>query len=167
MTLEVTNPWGSTTESMTVNVALPTTVDFTYAMSGPNAPATVDFTDASSPGGTSYDWTFGAGQGTGTGTTASHGYSSAGSYDVTLTVTYPTGPVSATKTITLGTSLCTVPSLNGVNRSNAQAVWTAAGFTGTVSDGPSAPSGNYTIKYQSITAASQVPCSSSVTVNNK
>jgi PKD repeat protein len=166
VTLTATNAWGSTTESMGVTVVAPTTVDFTYVMSGPNAPATVDFTDASAPGGTSYDWTFGAGEGSGSGTSVSHGYSSAGSYDVTLTVTYPTGPVSATKTISLGSALCTVPSLDGVKRNDAQAVWTAATFTGTVSDGPGAPNGNYTILSQSITAASQVPCNSSVTVNN-
>ncbi|HEX2362891.1 MAG TPA: PKD domain-containing protein [Jiangellaceae bacterium] len=165
VTLTVRNAWGESTESMGVTVVAPTDVDFTYVASGPNAPATVNFTDASSPGGTSYDWTFGAGQGTGTGTTVSHGYSTAGSYDVTLTVTYPTGPVSTTKTISFGTPLCTVPSLNGVRRNDAQGVWTGAGFTGTVSDVPGAPSGNYIINYQSITAASQVPCSSSVTVN--
>jgi PKD repeat protein len=166
VTLTVTNAWGSTTESMTVNVAAATDVDFTYVMSSPNAPATVDFTDNSSPGGTSFDWTFGAGQGTGTGTTTSHGYSSPGSYDVTLTVTYPTGPVSATKTITLGTGLCTVPKFDGVKRNSAPAIWTAAGFTGTLSSGLGAPNGNFTILSQSITGASQVPCNSSITVNN-
>ena len=166
VTLTASNAWGSSSESMSVIVVAPTDVDFTYVMSSPNAPATVDFTDNSAPGGTSYDWTFGAGQGTGTGTTVSHGYSSPGSYDVTLTVTYPTGPVSATKTISFGTALCTVPILDGVKRNNAQAVWNAATFTGTVSDGPNAPNGNFTILSQSITAASQVPCSSSITVNN-
>jgi PKD repeat protein len=166
VTMTATNVWGSSTESMTVTVVAPTDVDFTYVMSSPNAPATVDFTDNSSPGGTSYDWTFGAGQGAGTGTTVSHGYSSPGSYDVTLTVTYPTGPVSATKTISFGSPLCTVPSLIGVRRNDAQAVWTGASFTGTVSSGPSAPGGNFIIQSQSITAGSQVPCNSSVTVNN-
>jgi hypothetical protein len=85
---------------------------------------------------------------------------------VTLTVTYPTGPVSVTKTISVGEGLCTVPSLDGVRRNNAQAVWTAAGFSGTVNDGPGAPSGNYIILRQDLTAASQVPCGSSITVNN-
>jgi PKD repeat protein len=166
VTMTATNVLGSSTASMGVTVTAASTVDFTYVASGPNAPATVNFTDNSTPGGTSYAWTFGSGQGSGTGKTVSHGYSSAGSYVVTLTVTYPTGPVSATKTITLGAGLCTVPSLNGVKRNNAQAVWTAAGFTGTVSSGPGAPNGNFTILSQSVTAASQVPCSSNVTVNN-
>ena len=53
--------------------------------------------------------------------------------------------------ITVASGLCTVPTLNGVKRNNAQGVWTGAGFTGTVSDGPGAPNGNYTITTQSIT----------------
>lgn len=166
VTMTATNAWGSSTETMGVTVVAASTVDFTFVMSSPNAPSTVDFTDASTAGGTSYDWTFGSGQGTGTGTTTSHTYSSAGTYSVTLTVTYPTGPLSVTKTISVGAGLCTVPTLNGVRRNSAQAVWTGANFTGTVGDGPGAPNGNYLILSQSITAASQVPCSSSVTVNN-
>ena len=58
-----------------------------------------------------------------------------------------------------------MPSLNGVKRNSAQGVWTGAGFSGTVSDGPGAPNGNYTITSQSLTAASSVPCNSSLTVN--
>ncbi len=166
VTMTATNAWGSSTETMGVTVVAASTVDFTYVMSSPNAPSTVDFTDASTVGGTSYDWTFGSGQGIGTGTTTSHTYNSAGTYSVTLTVTYPTGPLSVTKTISVGAGLCTVPTLNGVRRNSAQAVWTGANFTGTVGDGPGAPNGNYLILSQSITAASQVPCSSSVTVNN-
>ncbi len=166
VTLTATNSLGSSTETMGVTVTAASTVDFTYTMSSPTAPSTVQFSDASTAGGTSYAWTFGAGQGTGTGTTPSHTYSSPGTYDVTLTVTYPTGPESVTKSITLQAGLCTVPSLNGVKRNSAQAVWTGAGFTGTVSNGPGAPSGNFTILSQSVTAASQVPCTSNVTVNN-
>jgi hypothetical protein len=85
---------------------------------------------------------------------------------VTLTVTYPTGPVAVTKSITLGSALCTVPSFNGVKRNAAQAIYTAAGFTGTVSSGPGAPNGNFTILSQSVTANSQYPCNGNITVNN-
>jgi hypothetical protein len=76
--------------------------------------------------------------------------------------------VTVTKTnyVTVAVALCTVPHLDGIKRNSAQGVWTAAGFSGTVSNGPGAPSGNYTIKSQSLTATSQVPCSSSVVVNN-
>jgi hypothetical protein len=75
--------------------------------------------------------------------------------------------VSTTKTnfITVNPGLCTVPHLDGVKRNSAQATWNAAGMTGTVSDGPGAPSGNYTITTQSLTANSQVPCNSNVVVN--
>jgi PKD repeat protein len=168
VTLTATNALGVSTESMGVTVTAASTVDFTSNTQSGNAPLTVQFTDNSTPGGTDFAWTFGTGEGTGTGTTVSHTYSTPGTYTVGLTVTYPTGPESVTKTnyISVNVGLCTVPSLNGVRRNNAQAVWTGAGFTGTVADGPGAPNGNYTIVSQSLTAASQVPCSSSVTVNN-
>ena len=52
-----------------------------------------------------------------------------------------------------------------LRRNDAQAVWTGAGFTGTVSDGPGAPSGNYIITTQSIVGGSVVPCTSAVVVN--
>lgn len=166
VSMTATNAWGTSTEYMTVDVIVATTVDFTFVMSSPTAPSTVQFTDNSTAGGTSYDWTFGSGEGSGTGTTPSHTYSSSGTFNVTLTVTYPTGPLSVTKSLSVGASLCTVPSLDGVRRNNAQAIWTGAGFTGTVSNQPGAPSGNFIIVSQSLTASSQVPCSSSVTVNN-
>ena len=166
VTMTATNSLGSSTESMAITVVNPTTVDFTYSLSSPNAPSIATFTDNSSPGGTSYAWTFGSGEGSDTGASTTHTYSTAGTYDVTLTVTYPTGPVSVTKQVTLGSALCTVPSLNGIKRNSAQAVYTAAGFTGTVSSGPGAPSGNFTILSQSLTANSQVPCNSNILVNN-
>jgi PKD repeat protein len=166
VTMQATNSLGSSTESMAITVTNPTTVDFTYSLSAPNAPSIATFADNSSPGGTTYAWTFGSGQGSGTGKNTTHTYSSAGTYDVTLTVTYPTGPVSVTKQVTLGSSLCTVPSFNGIKRNNAQALYTSSGFTGTVSNGPGAPNGNFTILSQSVTANSQYPCNGNITVNN-
>lgn len=166
VTMQATNALGSSTASMGITVTTPTTVDFTYTLSSPNAPSLATFTNTSSPGATAYAWTFGAGQGTSTQQSPTYTYNTAGTYSVTLTVTYPTGPVAVTKSITLGSALCTVPSFNGVKRNSAQALYTAAGFTGTVSSGPGAPSGNFTIKSQSLTANSQVPCNSNITVNN-
>jgi PKD repeat protein len=175
VTLTASNLYGSTTESMGVTVVDPTTADFTITQPSLNAPSAVTFTSTSSPGGTNYVWTFGAGQGNASGaslTTTSHTYNVAGTFAVTLTVTYPSGPVTVSKTVNVSTALCTVPKLYkdstfaGVRRNNAQSVWYAAGFTGLVTDGPGAPSGNYTILRQSQTYPSSVPCSSGVVVNN-
>lgn len=169
VSLTATNALGVSTETMGVTVTAASNIDFTSNTQSGNAPLTVQFTDSSTPGGTSYAWTFGAGEGTGTGATVSHTYTTPGTYTVTLTVTYPvtgTDSVSKTNYISVNVGLCRVPSLNGVKRNNAQAAWTGAGFTGTVSSGPGAPQGNFTILSQSITANSDVPCSSSVTVNN-
>jgi PKD repeat protein len=167
VTMTATNNWGSTTATMVVSAMPPTAVDFTADRTSGTSPVDVNFTDASSPGGSTYAWDFGAGQGTGNGKSASHKYTIPGSYTVKLTVTYPTGDVANTKTnyITVAAPLCTVPHLDGVRRTNAQSTWNGAGFNGTVVDGPGAPSGNYVITRQSITASSQVPCTSSVLVN--
>lgn len=168
VTMTATNAYGSSTASMGVTVTAVSTVNFTSNTQSGDAPLAVTFTDASTPGGTAYAWDFGSGEGTGTGATASHTYSTPGTYTVTLTVTYPTGDQSITKTnyISVAVGLCTVPSLDKVHRQDAQAKWNGNLFTGTVTDGPGAPSGNYLIRSQSLTAGSQVPCSSSVVVNN-
>ena len=164
--LTVTNGYGSSTETMGISVSAVSDADFTFVQSSPNAPATVDFTDASTAGATAWDWTFGTGEGTGTGATVSHTYTTPGTYTVTLTVTYPTGTDTASKTVTVGSNLCLVPSLKNLKRNNAQAAWNNAGFSGTVSDGPNAPNGNYTITSQTVTSSSFVPCNSDVQVNN-
>jgi PKD repeat protein len=168
VTMTAINAYGSSTASMGITVAAVSTVDFTSDKQSGNAPLAVTFTSTSAPGGTAYAWTFGTGQGTGSGASVSHTYTIPGTYTVALTVTYPTGNVTNTKTnyISVSVGLCTVPHLDGVRRNNAQATWNASGFTGTVSDGPGAPTGNYIIKRQSLTANSLVPCSSSVVVNN-
>ena len=169
VTMTATNAWGSDTESMGITVVAPTTVDFNYTLSSPNAPSIATFTDNSSPGATAYLWDFGSGQGTSTQQNPTHTYSTAGTYSVTLTATYPTGPVSVTKSITLGSALCTVPPFvsNNVRRNDAPALYLSAGFTGTVSDKPGAPNGNYVIGYQSITGNSQVPCNSNIQVSDR
>ncbi|MDF2734882.1 MAG: cell surface protein [Chloroflexota bacterium] len=167
VTLTATNALGSSTATMGITVTAVSVVDFTTDQNSGAPPLTVNFTDASTSGGTAWDWTFGTGEGTGTGQTVSHTYNTAGTYTVSLTVTYPTGPVTLTKTnyITVASGLCTAPSLNGVKRNDAQAAWTGRGFTGTVSDGPGAPNGNYTITTQSLVGGSNYPCTSAVVVN--
>ena len=165
VTMKASNIWGSSTTSMGITVNDPSTVDFTMNRSSGNAPLAVTFTDASGPGGTNYAWTFGAGQGSASGTSANHTYNAAGTYTVTLTVTFPSGPVQATKSITVGTAQCLVPQLSGVKRNNAQAAWSAAGFGGLVSNAPGAPNGNYLISSQSVTFGTQQPCTSNVAVS--
>jgi PKD repeat protein len=169
VTMTATNTWGSTTTSQGITVTSPTTVDFTMNQSSGNAPLPVTFTDASSPGGTNYAWTFGAGEGNASGAalkTTNHTYSTTGTFTVTLTVTYPTGPVSVSKTVGVSTSLCTVPNFKNTKRFSAAASWTGAGFTGTLTDGPGGfPNGNYTITSQTTTGASLVPCNTNIQVN--
>jgi PKD repeat protein len=166
VSMTASNANGSTTQSMGVTVTAASAADFTASALSGATPLAITFTDASTSGGTAYAWNFGTGQGTATGTTASHTYNTAGTFTVTLTVTYPTGPKTATKTVTVDAGLCTVPSLNGVKRNNAQAAWTGASFTGLVSSGAGAPNGNFTITSQTLTALSIVPCNSNVQVNN-
>jgi PKD repeat protein len=167
VTLDASNFYGTTRASMGITVVDPGSVDFTMDRSTGNAPLAVTFTTTSA-GGSNYAWTFGSGQGSASGatmTTTSHTYNTIGSYFVTLTVTYPSGPVSVTKTVTVSAAQCIVPKLSGVKRNAALAAWNAAGFTGTVSDGPGAPNGNYTITSQSQVYPGSQPCTSSVVVN--
>jgi PKD repeat protein len=168
VTMKASNIWGSSTTSMGITVVDPSTVNFTISPSSGNAPLPVTFTSTSSAGGTNYAWTFGVGQGSASGasmTSASHTYNAAGTYSVTLTVTYASGPVSATKSVTAGAAQCTVPKLSSLKRNNAQAAWSGAGFSGLVSDAPGAPNGNYTITSQSLTFNTTQPCTSNVAVS--
>ena len=167
VSMQASNAYGSSTAFMTITVTDATTVKFDADQTSVTVGTTVTFTDASSPG-ISYAWTFGAGEGTATGVgPVTHRYNTAGSYAVSLTVTYASGPVLLTRPayISVSAASCVVPSFNGVHRNNAAATWSAAGFTGTVSDGPNPPNGNYVITSQTITAATSVPCNSSIQVN--
>jgi PKD repeat protein len=163
------NAYGSSTAFMTITVTDATTVDFNADRQSVTVGNTVTFTDASSPG-TSYAWTFGAGEGTATGIgPVTHRYNTAGTYAVSLTVTYASGPEVLTRPayITVSAATCVVPSFDGVHRNNAAATWSGAGFTGTVSDGPNPPNGNYVITSQSITATSIYPCNTNIQVNRQ
>ena len=135
-------------------------VNFTASTQSGSAPLTVTFTDASAPGGTAYEWEFGDGQ-TGTGTSVSHTYTTDGEYDVKLKVTYP-DPVGDQTTekekfIKVAVANCTAPKLSGFKYNDAQAEWTKAKFTGTVSKDTGAPNGNFVITAQSVVYTSVVP----------
>lgn len=168
-TMQASNGFGpGGTASMNVVVLAASDVDFAANPASGDKPLVVSFTNASSPGGTAFNWTFGDG-GTSTSENPSHTYSAPGAYDVTLTVTYPApvGDKSLTMSsfISVGWGTCTVPSLNGVRFNSAQGVWTGAGFAGAVTRGPGAPNGNFTITAQSLTSGDQYTCNLGVEVS--
>jgi PKD repeat protein len=146
--------------------------------SGTLPPLTVTFTDASGGGGTAWSWNFGdinstiANPNTSTSQNpGSHTYIAAGTYTVTLSVTNACGTVTTNPGVTISVgedeTLCTVPLLDGLQRSNAQAKWglpnpPGAGFTTIVQP----TNGNWKIVTQSIVAGSKVNCGSTITVTN-
>jgi PKD repeat protein len=100
VTLTARNAGGSeetVTRTVTVNPAVPV-ASFTYASGGGD---TVQFT-STSVGGASYSWDFDDG-GTATGANPSHVFEDDGPFDVTLTVTNPTGSNSVTIRISMAT----------------------------------------------------------------
>lgn len=174
VTLTANNSVGPpSTASITVTVA-PSNVDFTANRTSGAPSLSVTFTSTSTPGGTTFAWTFGAGEGTGTGATVTHTYNAVGTYDVSLTVTYPSpaGPVTTTKTsfINVAIPLCVVPqfSTNQTGINQAAGIWTGAGFTGALTVGPGSPNGNgnWKIRSQTIVGGTTVPCSSGMQVND-
>jgi PKD repeat protein len=147
------------------------------------APLTVHLTDASGGGpGDSWKWFVDDGSGTGPIQFASvqdpgdYTFENEGTYVVTLTVTNVCGPSTTDPgtTITVGSVAppppqCTVPNFvqppKSVRRADVPTMWSAAGFTTTVIDGPGHPMGNYWVTYQSLTAGSLVDCGETIVVN--
>ena len=140
----------------------------TPSTSGP-APLTVSFMDASGGGtGTDWAWDFGDGQASTLRDPGAHSYPDAGTYVVTLRVRNACGEATTspgtTITVAATPALCTVPNFNGVQRGNAQGIWTAAGFNTQVQP----TNGNFKIKSQSIVAGSSAPCTgTTITVSNQ
>ena len=155
ITLEARNTGGATTASSTVVVvAQPTTgpiAEFTASPRSGQVPpgVSVNFTDASTNGPTTWAWDFGDGF-TATTQNPSHTYNTSGTYDVTLTVSDGTTTNSQTKTayIVVSDRPCLVPNFSGTKKNNAQGTWTSAGFTTTVTF--AVGNGNYTIRQQSL-----------------
>jgi PKD repeat protein len=151
-----------------INTGVAATADFDIQPPSGPAPLAVTFTDKSTGSPTAWAWDF-TNDGTvdATTPTASHTYTTPGTYSVKLTVTNAAGPAYVVKTVVVGQPNCIVPSLTGVRRSQADSKWTGAGFTkANLTDSPGAPSGNgWTIDFQSITAGLPVPCGSAMQVN--
>jgi PKD repeat protein len=139
--MTASNAYGTSAPAyMTVLVLGETEINFTADDQVIEVGQSVTFTDASTLGGTDYAWTFGDGTPvvSGAATTESHTYATAGTYTVSLTVTYPapipSGSVTKVGFITVNPGYCTVPSLTNVRFNDANAIWQGAPyrFTGTV-----------------------------------
>jgi len=169
VSMTASNANGSSTAYIDVTAIGTSLVAFSADRTLVSPGLSVQFTDASASGATAWAWDFGDGS-TATTQNPTHSYATAGSYTVTLTVTYPdpTGDETLPKAgyISVQDDLCTVPSLIGQRFNNAQAIWQGSPykFTGNVVRDTGAPSGNFIITAQSLTATSLAPCSSDVSV---
>ncbi|MGB6032797.1 MAG: PKD domain-containing protein, partial [Bacteroidota bacterium] len=99
VSLTVTGPGGSDTESKTgyITVSTSPVADLSGTPTSGNAPLTVNFTDLSTGGPTSWSWDFGDG-GSSTTQNPSHQYSAAGTYTISVTATNGCGSTTETKT---------------------------------------------------------------------
>ncbi|MEW6411959.1 MAG: S8 family serine peptidase [Candidatus Zixiibacteriota bacterium] len=102
VTLVAANAYGSDAEVKTgyITVTAPTNppvAAFTASPTSGTAPLEVAFTDQSTGGATSWTWNFGDGSALSYVQNPTHTYASAGSYDVTLTVSNAYGSDSETK----------------------------------------------------------------------
>ncbi len=99
VTLTATNEYGSDYELKTdyITVYGPVTAQFTATPTAGLAPLTVQFTDLSTGGPTSWLWTFGDGN-TSTDQNPQHTYTTAGTHTVTLTASHPYDSDTETKT---------------------------------------------------------------------
>ncbi len=99
VTLTATNEYGSDYELKTdyITVYGPVTAQFTATPTAGIAPLTVQFTDLSTGGPTSWLWTFGDGN-TSTSQNPQHTYTTAGTHTVTLTASHPYDSDTETKT---------------------------------------------------------------------
>jgi PKD repeat protein len=157
--LLASNSGGSSTATVSITVlAAPTTGPIANFSGSPRSGVTppginVAFQDLST-GATTWAWTFGDG-GTSSAQNPSHAYNTAGSWDVSLTVTDGLGNShTETKTdyIVVSDKPCTVPVLIGRRKNQAQGDWNDAGFTTTVNLLPPPPQGgqNYVIGTQTL-----------------
>ena len=159
---------------MTVLVLGLSTANFTADVQAITPGQSVTFDDASTAGGTNYTWTFGDGTPdvSGIATQVSHTYANAGSFTVSLTVTYtapaPTASVTKTAFITVTPGYCRVPSLIGQWFDDAKDIWENTDrVTGTVERAAGAPAAPKAFKIlsQSIVGGTMVPCESDIYVS--
>jgi PKD repeat protein len=149
--LTVRNPVGASTTTRTITVGTivvpppvagfygtPVTVPPAQTTGGGSSgtaitgslPLPINFTNLST-GASAYSWDFGDGTAPDTTVSPQHTYNKLGVFTVTLTITNPAGgtPVTRTSYVTTG---CIVPNFANTSMDDAQATWSAAGFTGTI-----------------------------------
>jgi PKD repeat protein len=99
VSLTLTNAFGNDTETKVdyIKVAAVAGAEFSGTPTSGTAPLTVAFTDASTGTIDSWSWDFGDGTPAGSAQSPSHQYVTAGSYDVSLTVTNVLGSDTETK----------------------------------------------------------------------
>jgi len=173
--LTASNGLVTSTTSHTVTVTTPPgpLANFTFSPTTGTAPLNVAFTDASSSTGTITEWAWdfnGDGTTDSTAQDPSHTFNTAGTYDVTLTVTDDaalTASITRSITVTAATAVCRVPNFKGSTTSDAiQTEWTAAGFKTTVIFNPSRPP-EYLIKSQDLKQNTDEPCDTAVITVSK
>ncbi|MFI5180605.1 MAG: PKD domain-containing protein [Thermoanaerobaculia bacterium] len=96
--LYVADTWNHAIRKGTSSALAPPVADFSFNPGAPTAGQTVQFSDASTGGATSWAWTFDDG-GTSALQNPTHVYASAGSYSVSLTATNAGGSNTATKSV--------------------------------------------------------------------
>jgi len=104
VTLTASNGLETKTASKTINVKAVIQADFTYSPTNPTAGTQIQFTDKSTGSITSWSWQFGDG-GTSSQKNPTKTYSTAGSYNVKLTISDGTTSNSMTQTVTVVASL--------------------------------------------------------------
>jgi PKD repeat protein len=164
-TLTVSNGLSTSTATHDISIGAPPgpVVLFTALPAAGTAPLAVTFTNSSTGSGTlTYLWDFGDGT-TSTAQTPPTKTYSAGTYQITLTVTDQFGQSNVgTATITVDSAKCQVPNFVGQDTTGSiQTDWKKAGFDTTVIFNPLWPP-KYTIRTQTPAALSDQPCSGTV-----
>jgi len=123
VSLAARNGSGTKAGSRTITVASMSVLaaSFTYSPSLPTTAQAVQFTDTSAGSPTSWQWNFGDGT-TSAAQNPSHTYATAGSKNVTLTVTGSAGSDTSARTVTVGTALTASFNYSPTSPTTAQAV---------------------------------------------
>ena len=138
-TLVATNGQGpsapSSPRTITVNLPSAPTASFTATPTTGTAPLTVNFTDTSTGGPTSWAWTFGDG-GTSTLQSPSHQYTTAGTYTATLVATNGQGPSAPSSPRTITVNLPSAPTASFTATPTTGTAPLTVNFTDTSTGGP-------------------------------